>query len=552
MPHRSLQQSSFFDAQFLDPGCLGEGTLAWLLARERSCLLPDWLFEGWRGEGTRGRNAWPAQNLMAMLLLRRNFAGPMSRRESCRQAKHNLTWRAAMGLAIGGDTPSERTLRRFERFLGQRHEATGVPRYLLVHEHIVRVCRGEGAVDERARWVIDSTPMWCYGAALDTIRLLGDGLRMLVRSYARWTKTPLTQVVEDYELPVVVAKTTKGAFEIDWRNPDARSGVVHELACQVLRAVDFIRRELQRQPLQGVHRKKLLQGCARVAKVIRDDLELDEQGRWVVARGTASKRLVSITDPQAGHGRKTRSQTYKGFKTHVLGDAVSGLITAVAVAPAHVHDQQPAQRLIRRTKNLCAELEQVLADTAYGGAELRHVVYRGEGVRLLAPPPPATMVGKLFGKDRFDIDFETGTATCPNGETSHERTFLWSSDHQRRVPRYQWPAKGCDGCPLSSECRGASREKRRLVLHPYEKELREAKQQWQDPAIRKQYRERSRGERLINLMTQHGGRRAASWGLLAANLQAHTIATASNLTLLARLRLARLRREAEPRPLAAA
>jgi hypothetical protein len=90
------------------------------------------------------------------------------------------------------------------------------------------------------------------------------------------------------------------------------------------------------------------------------------------------------------------------------------------------------------------------------------------------------------------------------------------------------------------------------VLHPYEKELREAKQQWQDPAIRKQYRERSRGERLINLMTQHGGRRAASWGLLAANLQAHTIATASNLTLLARLRLARLRREAEPRPLAAA
>ncbi|MGM0577219.1 MAG: hypothetical protein ACQEXJ_15950 [Myxococcota bacterium] len=52
----------------------------------------------------------------------------------------------------------------------------------MIHAHFVRLCTDEGiAGPGDAVWGTDSTPMWCYGAALDTVRLLGDGVRRLAR-----------------------------------------------------------------------------------------------------------------------------------------------------------------------------------------------------------------------------------------------------------------------------------------------------------------------------------------------------------------------------------
>jgi hypothetical protein len=52
----------------------------------------------------------------------------------------------------------------------------------------------------------------------------------------------------------------------------------------------------------------------------------------------------------------------------VLGDVVSGLLLSLGVTKGNVHDGQPAHRLIRRARDLVAELTQVMGDTAYGGA----------------------------------------------------------------------------------------------------------------------------------------------------------------------------------------
>ncbi|ADO70276.1 uncharacterized protein STAUR_2472 [Stigmatella aurantiaca DW4/3-1] len=72
------------------------------------------------------------------------------------------------------------------------------------------------------------------------------------------------------------------------------------------------------------------------------------------------------------------------------------------------------------------------------------------------------------------------------------------------------------------------------MLHPHEKELRDAREAWRDPQVREAYRERSQGERLINEGVRHGGRNARAFGLRAAQLQVHAIALAHNLRLLAR------------------
>lgn len=532
MPHRLLAQKSFFDPCFAAPDCLQEGTLQWWLAQHRERLLPAWLFEGWRGEGRRGRNAWPASVLMSLLLLRWEH-GPMSRRDSCRRAKQDIAWRAAMGLPIGGPSPSERTLRRFERFLSTRHPEAGERRYLLLHEFWVRQCVIDEHVGVGQNWATDSTPMWAFGAASDTVRMLGDGLRMLTRRWARWTKTPLEQFVRELEVPFVLAKSTKGAFSVDWRDCDARHRVVDALARGVVRVVEAIRCRIEEAP-RGTYRKKLLQHCRRLVKVIEDDLTQDEQGRWLVAPGTTSDRMVSFTDPQARHSRKSKAVCFKGFKLHLIGEIDSGVIGAVGVTAANVHDGRVAPRLVRRSRSLCSQLTRLLGDTAYGSAFLRHHLAVGHGVDVLAPPPPTPTASKTFRKEQFAVDFEHSIATCPAGVASRDATTSWSSDYDAYFQVFNWPKKTCDSCALSTRCRGPSTGRRRLVLHPYEQAQRHAHAQWKQPETREAYRLRSQTERLVREMTRRGGRQTRAWGLQNAHLQGHLIAMANNLALLSR------------------
>jgi hypothetical protein len=532
MPVRSLAATSFFDPEYVSPGCLAPGTLPWLLARHRSKWFPAWLFADWRGHGRRGREAWPAVVLITLLLLRWSEEG-MSRRGAARRAGTDVIWRAAMGLAFGTGSPSEKTLRDFERFLHGRHGNTQAPRYLLLHEHIVRACLDGGVIDSaKAAWAMDSTPMWCYGAARDTVRLLGDGLRSLAGLWAQATRRSLASLAEEWQMPFLLAKSTKGGFPVDWSRPTATSTVVSQLASHVVDAVTIVRRKIE--SVRPGLRKVLLRRCRHLARVVRDDLETDEQGQLVIARRVAADRLVSITDPDARHGRKSKSQTFKGFKVHLLGDVVSGLIMSVAVTRGNVHDGVPAHRLIRRARDLCADVAQVLADTAYGGARLRHLVNGMCNVNLIAPPPPVNGKDGKIGKRDVIIDRDAGHATCANGVRSKEIRLVWSREHGVHIPCVTWAKSVCDACPLTTACRGKSKDGRRMLLHPYETELRAAREAWTRTETRELYRTRGQCERLVHQMTRYGGRHARAFGLRSAQTQAHLIAAASNLRLLAR------------------
>lgn len=532
MAVRTLAQVSFFDPEFVMPGCLEAGTLPWLLARYRSRLFPSWLFSGWRGASARGRRAWPAPVLMTLILLRWSEGG-MSRLAAVSRAQSDAVWRAAMGLQFGAPTPSEKTLRDFERLLRRRHTDVGLVRYMLLHGHLVRLCREEGLGGEDASWGTDSTPMWCYGAVLDTVRLLGDGARRLVRLWARASRTGADQVAAQWGLgDLWSGKSTKGGLKADWRDTASRCAAIDKLAQRVLDAVAFVHQRLQHAAKDK--RKELQALGKRLLIVITQNLEADHDGRLVVATRVAANRLASLSDPQARHGRKTASQAYTGFKVHMLGDAVSGLIASLTVTCGNQHDATVTSRLVNRAKELLGSFRRLWADTAYGGAELRHELLQRHGVQVLAPPPVGGghPEGRL-AKQEFAIDFEAQTATCPNGVTTSLRDEGWSAEHARPAWRFHWRKEDCQLCPLRQQCLGSGRGHKKLLLHAYEPELRKAREDWSDPKVREEYKRRSQHERLINSLTRHGARQARGWGLSSANLQAHSVAMANNLKLLA-------------------
>jgi len=539
MPLKSFAQASLFDPQAISPACLEEGSVPWLLNRLGGSVIPKFLQGEWRGAGTDGRAAWPAPTLMALMVLRWSEGG-MPRSTSCRRAETDLSWRAAMGLPAHGDTPSEKTMREFEAWLTQRSPSCDLRRFEIVHRWVFEMA--SRAEESALRvWMMDSTPMFCFGALRGTVRLLGDGLRRLLRSWARRTRTSIAHVAQELDVLWVTRKSTKGGLGIDWRDAEARHDVVHRLASDVQRVVEHVTDHIAELPPQ--HQAATLHQCTTLLKIITDDLEVDESGRLVIANQVAPDRIVSMTDPEARSGRKSRNQPFKGFKVNVLGDLVTGLIASVRVVAGNCGDGGVGRELLARARGMGLQLERVLADTAYGGTEDRLAAKR-LGVHLVAPPPPlARKPGDVLQKHQFAIDFVEMRATCPAGvETTVHRQVTRAGESRTQ---FEWPLEQCAACPMRQHCmpkfrdrprptRGQRPKGRRLLLHVHERELREARAHWQAPEQQAEYRRRGEGELLVARIVRFGARKARAFGMVMANLQAHAGAMAANLARLAR------------------
>jgi len=481
MPTLDFAQDSFFPPTFISPGCTPVGSINWLLTHHRQLVCAPYLLRGWRGEKRVGRKAWPAPVLLALVLLR--WSEGLPREAAIRRASTDLGWRAAMGLPADVKVPSDRTVRDFERFLGERHPEIGVHRYVLLHEHIVRLCLDRDVLERPPIWGIDSTPMWCYGACIDTVRLMGTGLRHLARAWSRATGETFAAVAKRWSAPFLLTPSTKGGFDIDWKDRAQRGTVIDTLARAVVRIVGDVR-----QQVMGVRRRlrrRILLLCRALLGVVSSDLEPDEDGRLTIARKVTEGRLVSFTDRRARNGVKSKSKRFKGFKLSLIGDLVSGLIASVAVTPGNQHDQDAILPLVARATALVDDIDELLGDSAYGFIEKRERVRRQYGVTLVSPPSNSARptVGDRLTKGDFAIDFDADVATCPGGVASIDK--VWRNNGKRQVPAFVWPRDACDVCPLRETCLTGGSRRKVLLLHPHERALRESREFWAQAAVRR-------------------------------------------------------------------
>lgn len=530
MPVKSFSVLAFEDRVLVDDSLVERGSLPWLLREHSSLIFPAWLVAGWRGATPEGRAAWPAPLLFALLLLRHSEAG-LSRVGAVRRASTDAVWRAALRLPWTSSPPDEKTLREFEAFLRAPHPSVKRPRFEVAFEHWTRLCLERPGLVADPVWMIDSTPMWCFGAVLDTIRLLGDGLRSLGKRWARARTTDLATVALEWKEPLLLARSTKGYFEgTDWADDDARSSTLAKLAESVTRVTELVLgalesvRENKRVPLARLARN--------LVRVVSEDLEATESGAMQVIERTTSARLISYTDPEAQHFRKSKSKVCHGFKLHALGDAVSGLVLSLSVTPGGAHDSTQLHPLVARARELYGELRELLADTAYGGVGVRTATRDRHGVTVLAPPVANSSKGDGLGKEDFAIDFEAMRATCPGGVATTE--WKMAKEGEAETPMFTWSKESSAECACAGKCPVHRDRRRHLKLHPLERELREIRAEWEKPATRKRYRRRTEGERLMREMTRRGARRAGAWGLDNASLQAHCAGGVHNLRLLAR------------------
>lgn len=168
-----------------------------------------------------------------------------------------------------------------------------------------------------------------------------------------------------------------------------------------------------------------------LAQVTDQDVERDEDGRLRIRRGVAKNRIISVTDPEMRHGRKSKNKCFDGYKAHVGEEPETELITGVAVGQASEHD---GERLSDVTD---AGVDTLIGDGAYGAAEVRAKMSES-GVRVVAPQGPSGGTG-LFTKAVFHIDLDEQTCRCPAGITAVPMRRKDGAVRLFEFPRDEWP-----------------------------------------------------------------------------------------------------------------
>jgi hypothetical protein len=317
---------------------------------------------------------------------------------------------------------------------------------------------------------------------------------------------------------------TVGKPPCDWDDKAAREALVDALVRDASAALGVIDGETL--PAGAVGAAELL------ALVAGQDTQQGDDGVFRIVVGVAKDRVISTIDPEARHGHKSRNRRFDGYKTHLSLDPDSELIDEVAVTAANTPDRDAVGDLLEGLADEEGKPE-VLGDSAYADGATRKAL--GEaGFEVVAKVPPVRNATGLFTKDRFNVDLEKNSVTCPAGQ----RVAINPTRDGGGRASFKIH---CKDCPLRRACT-KSRSGRTITIGRHEGLLQMARSEQATPEWQARYREdRPKVERKIAHFARRawGGRNARVRGRRRISTDVDTRAGALNLARLAVLGLDR-------------
>jgi IS5 family transposase len=472
-----------------------------VLHRECHRLFPDELFADLFT--STGRRSVPPRIVAVVMVLQRLHG--LSDREAVEAFEFDARWKYACG-GLDFDYPGfVHTV-----LVDMRARLARSDRPRRIFEVSLDAARRAGVVS--AKRVLDSTPIYDAVATQDTVTMIRAAIRRLLAVADAALRVELRAVLgrdDDY--------VSAGKPHCDWDDPTAREALVAELAADASACLELVEgREL------GV---EVGEAVELLATVIGQDLEAGDDGGLRIVRKVARDRVISIVDPDTRHGHKTRARGFDGYKGHVAVDPDSEIITDTVVTPGNAGDASVAEDLIDDLldNDDSSGGAKVFGDSAYGTGEFQQRLDDAEIASRCRTQPP-TAPGGLFTKDRFIVDLDDDTVTCPNNITVSIRR---SADGGGTA----YFAEHCSNCPLRPQCTTAAGG-RTTNVKAQEAALARARARQADPAWQADYRAtRPKVERKLGhlMRRRHGGRRARVRGQRRVDADFNLLAAAANL-----------------------
>ncbi|MGH9341756.1 MAG: IS1182 family transposase, partial [Acidobacteriota bacterium] len=422
--------------------------------------------------------------------------------EISRRTRVDADWKAAMGVddEFGGIAASTFALMRARMIIADADSK--------LFEKTLDKAVAAGVFKDKLVAIIDSSPVHGAGAVHDTYELIRGFLRQVVKAASGRLSPGAGAATEGFVGPKP---------EIDWQDPGARKAHLGELVSAVRIVVAEV---------AGLKDPALTKVADLLAKVVEQDTEQDDQGNPQIRRGVAKDRIISSSDPQMRHGRKSASRRFNGYKMDVITDAATELVLGVEIRSGNAGDGEGAEPLLKQVQGIEGiEVETLLADMAYSDGDTRVAVEQA-GANLVAKVPPATNRG-LFPKTDFTIDLDACTATCPSGVTTCDSRA--STDHKGRPSLlFVFAAATCAGCPLRDLCTNAE-DGRTVSAGVHEARIAAARAAQMDPKVKALLRQRCKVERKIDHLQDLGMDHARHRGKRRTKLQALLAATVANI-----------------------
>jgi hypothetical protein len=450
---------------------------------------------------TWGRPSIPPSTMMRALLLATKDG--TSDRESARRSRVDLDWKAALGLDLDHPGIGATTYSLF-RARVVLHDSDQE----LFRKTVAKAVEA-GLFPKKVLALIDSSPVLGAGAVQDTYELLRGAIQKVVGATGEDTLTKgLRRSLARY------LKDTKPA--IDWADKAQRQQELRRMVMAAGKLLDEV-----------AERDDAKEAVELLAAIVVQDVEIDpDSGQPRIREGVAKDRIVSTTDPEMRHGRKSSSTRFDGHKLHVVEDESTEIILGVDIGPGNGKDAEQAAPLVEEAKEAGVEIRELVGDMAYGGGDTREAVEQA-GAKVIAKVPETRNQG-FFPKTDFVIDPTAPSATCPAGHTT---TDAWSTtDHKGRPTlMLHFDADMCDSCPLRAQCvKGTG--PRTITLNPHEARLIKARAEQQRPSVKAKLKRRAVIERKIDHLHDLGAKKARYRGRRKSKLQALLAATVANIS----------------------
>lgn len=440
----------------------------------------------------------PAQMAMAVLLQGYVHA---SDAEAVEMTVIDLRWQLVLG-RLGENDPafSQGALQGFRQRL-IRHD---MDRRLL--ERTVELARRTHAYDptklpKTLRVAMDSSPLEGAGRVEDTINLIAHAARKVVECAARLLDWDKTRVCQEAGIPLLQASSAKKALDVEWSDPQQKAGALQRLVDEVSSLQRWIEQNLK----TASEIPPLDEPMKTLTQVLGQDLEPDPVGGGVrIRKGVAKDRRVSIEDRAMRHGRKSKSKRFNGYKRHVATDLDAGLILACAVTPANRPEEEAAPDLKADVERQGQSIEELHIDRGYIGSPIVEQVLQSEGIVICKPWFARNSHAGRFTKDRFTIDLQRRTITCPAGEVEPIQLGRTAS----------FKAAACDGCSQRSQCTSAAVGTGRTVSIAVDEVLQQKLHERITTTMgREELRKRVGVEHCLAHLGQRQGRRARYFGV---------------------------------------
>ena len=463
-----------------------------------------------------GRPSLPPSLMSGVLLLQ--FHDDVSDAEAVERCKYDSRWKVALDLPLdfAGFDPS--SLSYFRSRLTQHHQE----RYAF--DRLVKVGRAAGFIPDRVTLLTDTTWAKGAGAVQDTYTLVRKGIRKLLKQLGYALPGKRHGLADAAQRLIATYLEADRKADIDWADPAARAAQLQALVADADAALELALAQSDDPEVRAT-------GWL-LTKILGDDLTTNEAGDPQIGQGVAEDRIVSLTDVEMRHGRKSASQRFDGRKLQVAEEQTSELIVAIEPVPANAGDGRDLIAVIDQVEEQTGvTVERAIADGAYGTGDNRADCANRDTdlVSPLGVPHDAAVA-----KTAFTIDLPAHTVTCPQGHTL--TTYTETKDKQGRpVKTFTFDRTTCEACPLFARCVHSKTQGRSITLHYHEDLLQAARRRQSTDEFKDTYTLRPAVERKIAELTEHGAKQARYLGTVLSGLQAQWTGAAVNLKRLFKL-----------------